>query len=216
MKQIKKHITGLLLILIGFTAIYLPYRVFADDGNEKIYENPDYPLALVKSSYHETMNDFFNDKVFKLSEILEKDNFYEDKNFSVPTEANIDNYKEKCGDDNVSTYCVSMQALDVYSSYLNTLSQMKDKLPEGETLNSVYSSISQRNIEISEEINHARKVLMATVSAYNEYRIAYPVHVKNQQIIKGLIKYRKSLSYIRKVVNLLPSKFIDATSAYCK
>ncbi|MDX9971237.1 MAG: hypothetical protein RBS56_05030 [Candidatus Gracilibacteria bacterium] len=222
MKNIKNHIIGFLLIIIGFSAVYIPYRVFAQDSVDKTYESPDFPYALVKSSYHEAMNDLFNEKLFKLSEILEKENFYEDKNFNVPEGANMDNYKEKCGDENVSTYCVSMEGLDIYMTYLNTLAQMKSKVPAREQeedeldLNSVYFAINSRNLEITNEIENARKVFMSTLSAYNEYRIAYPVHIKNQEIIKSLTKYRKALSSLRKIVDMLPSKFIDATSAYCK
>ncbi len=222
MKNIKKHIIGLLLILFGFGAVYLPYRVFAQDADEKTYENPNYPFALVKSSYHEAMNDLFNERLDKLYDILEKKDFFEDENFNVPDGVNLENYKEKCGEENVSTYCVSMAGLDIYMTYLNTLALMKDKVPAREqqedelSLNSVYFEVSQRNLAITDEIENARKVFTATLSAYNEYRIAYPVHKKNLEIIQSLTKYRKALSSLRKLVDMLPSKFIDATSAYCK
>lgn len=222
MKKLKKHIIGFSLTILSLLSVYVPYMVFASDAQEKTYENPDYPFALIKSSYHETMNDLFNEKIFKLNKILEKENFYEDENLNVPEGINSENFEEKCGEDNVSTYCVSMIGLKIHKKYLNTLSQLFEQIPARDQeedeldLYSVYFATSSQNLEIKNEINDSKKVFLSTLSAYNEYKLAYPVHKKNIEIIKTLTNLRKSVSHLRKIVDMLPSKFIDATSAYCK
>jgi hypothetical protein len=208
--------------LLGFLSVYLPSIVMAEPLGSNAYENPDFPFAIVKSSYHDAMNEFFNSKLEILSEILEDENFYEDERFIVPDGVNTENYKENCPEDNVSTFCISMQALEIYDTYIQTLNLMKDKLisreERGDEINieGILQLTSSRNTNISDEIIEAEKALMMTVSAYNEYRIAYPMHIENQKIIKSLIKYRRELMWVRRWVELFPSRFVDATSAYCK
>lgn len=208
-------------MMLSAAAIYVPYHVFAEDNNDSAYLNSGLPFFIVQSSYHEAMNDYFNNKLYLLGKILDKNEFYSDENFNAPADVDTENFAEKCGKDNVSTFCVSMGALEIYNSYLVTLSEMKEKLPAREedsdviSLDRLYIMTSQRNQVISEEIINSEKVLMATVSAYNEYRIAFPVHRQNQEIIKSLTKYKRALIYLRRMIAQFPSKFIDASSATC-
>ncbi len=217
--MMKNLLLKLLVILSAFSFVYFPYSVLANsNADNKDYLNPQNSYSAVRSSYHSTMNEFFDSKIRTLNNLFEEEEFYNDEKFLVPKNVDINNYKEKCGDDNVSTFCVSMQALDIYLNYTNTLSQMRDKVEvrEGElNLLGLYALSSSRNADIINEIEKAEKVLNLTISAYNEYRSAYPIHLKNLEIIKNLKKYKRSLTMVRIVVSAFPSKFIDASSPYC-
>lgn len=176
----------------------------------------------VKSLYHEEMNELFNNKLEILLNLLKEKDFEKYPAFQTPGNVTIDNYKELCAIDNVSTYCVSMQALDVYIGYIKVLDRVKSyvpfELPGGDNgiISKVFKESGKRNTAIANEAENARKVMEATIGAYNEFRLAYPMHKKYEQIIKDLVKYKQKIKHIRSEVIEFPIKFVDATSTSCK
>ncbi len=176
----------------------------------------------VKSLYHDEMNEFFNKKLEVLLGLLKKENFEKEQNFQVPGNVDVENYKELCNADNVSTYCVSMQALDIYVGYTKVLDRVKSYLPfelpggDNGVISTVFKESGKRDAAIAAEVVNARKVMEATIGAYNEFRLAYPMHKKYQQIIKDLVKYKQKIKHIRSEVIEFPIKFVDATSTACK
>lgn len=203
----------LAICALGYT--FIGYA--ADNSDDlPLYAKPSFGYVLVSSSYHYSMNDFFNEKINRLVEMLNQEKFYKNPDFNPPSENQV------CTDNNVSTYCVSKQALEMYIVYLESLEEIKAQLPVRsdadafpQYLSDVYNTILNRNNNISEEVISSKKVLEATIATYDEFRLAYPMHQEYEQIINSLLKYKLALKEVRKRVSKFPGKFIDASSAYC-
>jgi len=209
MKNIFKNlsislITTIFVVIIGY------------GGYTKIYAQSEqfYGFPIVQASYHMKMNNLFNDKFKKLNEILKDDQFAENPNFNPPE--NPDN----CDKDNVSTYCVGIEALELYIAYLKNLEGIRGDIyidyDNAGTISTVLNQLDISQDQIDTEISEARSVMEKTLSAYNEYRLAYPMHKRYNKIIKALLKYRLAIKNIRLRVAKFPEKFIDATSSTCK
>lgn len=192
------------------------YTIFAATNKEDFdFSNPKDSFSSVKSNYHAYMNEYFNEKLDILVTLTEDPDFYKHPYFIAPAE------KVACQPQNVSTYCVSMGALDAYMTYLQTLNQMKGFLPLGElepgaTIEEALNLDNVENEKIDLEVEQAKGVMLKTVAAYDEFRIAYPVHQRYEDIIANLIKYKIALGKVKKETQKFPLKFIDATSDICK
>lgn len=227
MKLVKDTLLGLISALIAVVFVYGGYTIYAESfDNTDYYSFSDSLLGFsyTKNSYHDSMNRFFNDKMESLNEMLATDNFFDNPNFNPPAEG------QECDKNNVSSYCVSVQALDIYMKYLEVLEVVKTQLIDAknqyyeedptfvvyERLDALWYQSADKNEQIDKEVEDAKKVLEATISAYDEFMLAYPMHKKYQEVIKNLVKYKIALKDIRKRVMRFPEKFIDATSAYCE
>ncbi len=208
MKIIRSTIVSLLTALITVVIIFGSYSLFAQTPESKVI------LGVVESAYHDDMNDFFNGKLEKLVDLLDDPNakFYESENFLAPKKS------EDCGEENLSTYCLSIEALDKYLAYVDKLNGMRSSLDFESTDSAqlLLQNLSSRNVKINQEIENAKKVLEATLAAYNEFRLAYPMHKEYEKIINNLVKYKIALEDIRRQVREFPLRFIDATSADCE
>jgi len=195
-------------------------EVQEDDDLKNTFAEMGY--LCVKKLYHDEMNELFNKKLEILLNLLKEKDFEKKPDFQVPGNVDVDNYKELCKVENVSTYCVSMQALDIYVGYTKVLDQVKGYLPielpggDSGVISKVFKESGKRDMAIAAEVENARKVMEATIGAYNEFRLAYPMHKKYQQIIKDLVKYKQKIKHIRSEVIEFPIKFVDATSTACK
>lgn len=186
----------------------------------------DLALANVSNQYHGEMNDYFNLKMERLNELID-DMDFEHEDFLPPSQVAVPNLNpvedelpeivEKCGEDNVSTYCVSMGALDLYLRYVNALNRLKGTLVEGtgDSVSDLYQATQNRYVVINREIEEARRVLETTVATYNEYRLAYPMHKKYQEIADNLVLYRSALNEINRELINWPVEFVDATTHKC-
>ncbi|MFA6305813.1 MAG: hypothetical protein WC651_03765 [Candidatus Gracilibacteria bacterium] len=200
------------------------YLIHAETTKKDYYgfQNPSASFYLVQAQYHKSMNEYFNDKLSMLVEITDKgENFYSSPDFNPPAGADSSNYSIKCGEKNVSTYCVSMGAMDIYLAYVNTLNKMKgflpmENLPTSPTAENLLNKKSSRDVMIDKEYEQAATAMESTIAAYDEFRIAYPAHKKYVSVLNGLIKYKIALAKIKTQVLRFPGKFIDATSAECK
>lgn len=225
MNNYKNILISIVTSLITVILIYGGYTIYAEGENP--FESK--PLFEAFNIQNGDMNSYFNEKIEKLNLMMEKDNFYNDeriKELLLPPK-NIDTNKdsletvlEKCGTDNVSSYCVSMGALYKHMLYVQQLTNLKGSL-DVEALAYVpilnaLSSNATRNVQIDEEIAKSEEVMKATVAAYTEYKLAYPMHKKYEEIIENLVKYKLSLKDIRKRTMQFPIKFIDATSSQCE
>jgi len=212
MKKIKNITFCFIAFSLGFVMFFGSYKIYAEDTTPVKTFDSGMWFPLLKSNYHFVMNDFFNQKLYKLSLVLEQENFLKDKNFNPPEDG-------ICTDENVSSYCVATQSLDIYVSYMKALEERKDKLETSDIeipLVDMLANNAQKNVEIDYEVDVARQVMEATVSAYDEYRLAYPMHVKYRKIIDDLIRYKVGLKVIRSKIINFPAKFIDATSVSCQ
>ena len=76
---------------------------------------------------------------------------------------------------------------------------------------------SATNIDFADhEITFAKQALDQTLSAYDQLRVAWPIHMKYIDIYAALEKYRDKLVSIRNATNQYPSKFIDLTTTSCQ
>lgn len=219
MKTLKNILVGLMASLLTVFATYGGYTLYAatqtDVKDYLTFKNPNDSFENIQSAYHHSMNEYFNDKLERLVVLLEDDNFYKHIDFNPP-EGNT-----SCSATNVSSYCIGQGAIDIYISYVTTLNQLKanlptDNLPEGATAKDLLIKNSERNAKVDDEVEEAKIVMEGAVKMYDEFRLAYPMHKRYEEIIKNLIKYKISLSKITKEVNKFPLKFIDASSSECK
>ena len=216
MKFIKQISISLIAVIISMTGIYGGYTLFA--------ENTEYDAFLKKTSfyfaqsaYHSGISDLFDDKLSMLVKLVDTNpNFLSDKNFNMPSDVTPANYPDKCGKENVSTYCVAMETMDLYLAYVNHIEKMSSAIKEASTIKEALKNTSGRNSDITAEVEEARMVMDATVKAYNEFRMAYPVHKKFEETIKNLTKYKLLLKGVRNEVSHFPEEFIDATSKDCE
>lgn len=212
MKIFEKKIWKNISITFGVALLTL----FIVYGGYKIFAQVEYAgqLFFTKNDYHLSMNSYFNDKIERLVELMDEEDFFNHKDFLAPEE------EENCTDTNVSTYCVAVGALNIYIDYLNELNSLKGFLPstteEVPTQEEAVRETGIREEKIDKEAREAKLVFEATVSAYDQFRLAYPMHIKYETVINNLIKYKLALKRLRNRVERFPSKFIDATSSECK
>ncbi|MFH1284824.1 MAG: hypothetical protein ABIH78_04555 [Candidatus Peregrinibacteria bacterium] len=198
--------TAILTILV----VYGGYGIFAQD-TEYLGE-----FSVVQLDYHANMNGYFNSKIEHLVDLIDvdKNDFYKNPDFEAPEKAS------DCGENNVSTYCVAVGAADLYIEYLGALNGLKGFLPplsgEISTQEEAAQGVSIRDEEIAKESTDAKLAMKATISAYDSFKTAYPMHIKYETIITNVTKYKLALKRIRNRVERFPMKFIDATSSECK
>ncbi len=93
-------ISSILTIAVS-SVLYAMIANAADTDDIPLYKDYTAGYTLVSSSYHFSMNNYFNEKIDILVKILKKDDFAKDPNFTSPKDG-------VCVDTNVSSYCVSM------------------------------------------------------------------------------------------------------------
>jgi hypothetical protein len=217
MKIFKNILITFLSAFVTIVLVYGGYNIYAsaDDSN-----GFDEDFTALSYEYHNDMNDFFNEKIEYLVEILEEEDFFENEDFIVPEGVDSKNYVEKCGETNVSTYCVAIEALDIYIGYLEDLNVVKGSLSTVEidlpTVSDMVEEISVRDEGIESEVSDAKTVMFAAVAAYDEFKTAYPMHKKYKEIIENLVKYKIAVKKIANQTVEFPLRFIDATSSTCE
>lgn len=212
--------------LATYFALYSGYALFASDESYT-FEKPGMGYGLVKYTYHFGMSMYFNEKIEKM---LKMD--LDDPN-QLPPEG------DECPKDNVSTYCVAIGGLDRYVKYVDTLDRVKsffdplnmkvEELLEFEPTLLKYLTLGTTGLgdisvsqvlglsallsdAIEKEKDSAYAVMDMTISAYNELRLAYPMHKKYLHLIDLLYKYRNQVRSVRRESMKLPTKYTDATS----
>jgi len=76
--------------------------------------------------------------------------------------------------------------------------------------------VSSNLTKIQNELVAAKNTLDQTLSAYDQLRTAWPMHLKYKEIYSLLEEYRDHLVDVRHQTDLFPSKFIDMTTTSCK
>lgn len=209
--------------------LYGSYTIYAVERVD-LY-NPDLSYWEVFDLYHGQMNDLFNERLEEMVVLLDSDDYFRNPEkkarLTIPPE--IDRVNDslativaKCQANeeavNVSSYCVSMEALQYYQDYLKRLELMKGELtaePDS-NVDSLLLEVADKNSAAELEADRAKDVLTATMSAYEEFANAYPMHQKYREVMTSLLKYKLALKDVRKEVQFFPTKFVDATSSYCQ
>lgn len=230
MKTYKNIFATFFSAIITVFFIYGGYTIYAENPEDiqELYDEflEEEDFYDTYEDYHDSMNEMFNQKLSKMYEILEDPDFFKKHKDLLYPPLNIDQKKddlktilEKCGE-NVSTYCVSMRGLDMYIQYLQHIKNMRTTLAKvdlsGINVQSLIAQTAARNEDIEKEVDQAKQALEGTLAVYNEYRLAYPLHKKYEQIITELIKYKLALKDVRLEVAQFPGKYVDTTSDQCK
>lgn len=229
MHLIKRTIRTLIFSFITLFVLYGGYTIFAAD--EYSFEVPNAGFYTVKARYHSTMNDYFN---YKINLFLETD---PDSPNQVPPPDKICPKATEESDSayNVSTYCVAMGAVDIFTAYMKTLDQVSAPILSLNknagsnqpalmpvlgnpfaAVRSIFSAAANIDDAVGQERVEAEKVLDMAIATYNEFRLAYPMHEKYQEIISDLYKYRDMIADITTKTMDFPGEFIDATSKSCQ
>lgn len=191
---------------------------YADNEPE---ENPYDDLTLklddVRTQYHADMNDLFNENIAIFVDTMKKSTLEQSRNILEPPQSDdVCFAKDK---PNVSTYCVALKGTKKFIQYQKALNKRRGKVNDIETTQRSQAGIVDNVIMnasvMDDEAETARKALDTALQAYNEFRLAYPLHTEYQRLIPTLQKYRDALNVIRDKVETFPPKFIDATSSQC-
>lgn len=215
-----KNITiSLIVSALSFFAVYGGYTIYAQEPEAYNFESSIPIVSLTKSAYHAEMNDYINGQIDQLNELMEEEGFASDPRFNTPEGVTADNFKELCGLENVSAYCTSMWSMDRYLQYVEKMDQVSSSFSfenDVETTGQALQQLQIKGDSATLEVEEAKSVLRASMAAYNEYLMAYPMHQEYQKIIKNLIKYKLALKDVRSLVRNFPIKFVDASTLYCE
>jgi len=228
MKIYKRIIVTFVTAILTVMLVYGGYTIYA-------LGKYDFQLPLInnflwstKAVYQATMNQFFNDKVADFLAIYKAKGAtaFQDSRMIAPSikdPSAIEEARAKCIKDtkNLSPYCVSVQALDMYIAYIATLENMRANIPISvqtgvATLPTVNDFIDKRERDIIQEIDNSQKELETVVAVYDQFLFNWPIHIKLNETKKELITYKNKLKKIRQKVERFPGKFVDNTSTKCE
>jgi len=171
------------------------------------YENDKLSLYDVELLYHVRINDLFNSKLKLLND--------GEKGAGIGKTPDGD----ECPENNYSTYCLAMTAAKEYEQFKTALQARKKVVEIGTDPNATLQDVTMQAFskvnEINQELVRSKKALDSALQNYSELRIAYPMHLQYLEVIKNLTEYNKKLTNLRKEVEKVPPKFIDASTAQC-
>lgn len=225
-----KHFLFKISIILVLGAVLIApalHQTFAQEAQVNPYDDLKISLNDIRLKYHKDMNKLFNESTKILIEKLKTEAAISIESLEAVLE--IPEKDEDCFKEdkkNVSTYCVAVRATKLFMQYQEALNNRRqelfDKAPEDveaelakKTQAGIVTEITLRSKIIDDELTTAKKALDTTLKAYNELRLAYPLHIEYQLLIPKLQKFRDALKVIRDKVETFPSKFVDAASSNC-
>jgi len=227
-KLLKQILITFFTVIATVVLIYGGYTIYAANGNKINFRSAGNFYDAFEG-YNREMNEYFNARISKMVTVVQSDDFYQNadkKKLFLPPDNladgdDVNAIIQKCGDTNFSSYCVGIGSLNIYSDYLKKLNFLKSSLDlssvdQGTNALEVLRNQSSKAMRIDKESQDAKAVLEATVAAYNEFRLAYPMHRKYQEILKQLTKYKQILKDIRLRVAEFPTRFIDVSTTQCQ
>lgn len=226
MKFFKQILLTFFTAIMTVVLVYGGYTIYASDA-EKVNFRTAENFYEAFDGYHGEMNEYFNTRIKKMVALVDTPGFYQNvekkKQFLPPENLkdsdDVATIVQKCGENNFSSYCVGIGALKIYSEYLVRLKYLGTQLgsvPEGSTALDVLRSQNSNVQELNKESQEANAVMEATVAAYNEFRLAYPMHIKYQEILTQLTKYKLIMKDVRLRVAEFPVRFVDASTNKCE
>jgi hypothetical protein len=239
----KRHSLKIYLVLIASFAVFMAMNAFTGRAQDAAaeptdycsvksdYNDPNLDTEQVMEKYHKKINEEFNKYTARMIEaetLAAKTGQREDAGRPPkPVSENEPQVLQACTSDNYSTYCVGQTLLTNeqygYIAYIRALDCKRNKIYDStQAEKSQFTSqgqaalmMSARLEAIAREKTAAKRALDQTLSAYNELRMAWPMHKSYMKIYESLIKYRDKLVEIRNQVEEFPSKFIDASTTKC-
>jgi hypothetical protein len=164
----------------------------------------------VVTAYHDNVNNLFNAKID-----LVKEN--KGSTLSAAKDDNI------CRTDtnNVTSYCLGVLAIDELNAFQTVLLSRQNEvsIPADESVNYTFENVtimtSSQADFINQTLDQAEKTLNLALEAYDQFRVAYPMHLKYQDIIKELETYNNKMAELEDYSKLWPGKFINASTTNC-
>lgn len=183
----------------------------AEDPYVERYSRSRVPLDQAVLRYHNDMNSLFNEHIEKLFSIDPDGKTYVVK---PPEDQNCGSAK------NISTYCLSMRALDRYDAFVRAMDTHRGYLKEQadnstKTINELLGASERRLDLINEQVLQAERVMSTTLAAYDQLQTMYPLHVQYQELLGELEQYRDGLADVRREVEHYPGSFQNVTTADC-
>ncbi|MBU1151321.1 hypothetical protein KJ632_00665 [Patescibacteria group bacterium] len=210
------HIT--ISALLTFSVLFGGYNTLYAAKYD--FENGAYDVSQAML-YHDEINEMFNEKILTAKEIIDGGDF-SNPNLYPPDCDFGESYEDcsaQCPASNVSTYCVSATAIDMYMRYLALLYKIRDgsyvDAIDSFTLN-IFKLAELHQEKVEEEIATADKYMMGTLAVYDEFLLSYAMHIKYEKIIVGLIKYRTKLKGLKRSIGSMMLSIIDVTSTKCQ
>ena len=136
--ELNNIIVPFFISLLTTFVIYGGYTLYAQDdySDDNFRDATDFYTAF--NAYHGEMSDFFNKKIKQFNMLMLDGNGDDDEAFyqnpekkqkflppsNISDKDDLEAIVTKCGDENVSTYCVSMGALYKYLDYLKVLDRI--------------------------------------------------------------------------------------------
>lgn len=209
MKIFKNHKNRLIIFtIVCATVMSFNFKILLANEPPSPYANEELSLYEVEKLYHTRVNDLFNSKIKLLLEGGDGQGVNE-----IPE-------GDDCEENNYTTYCLAVGAAKEYSQYKDELLKRKTQIPlqpknEPVTLEEASQKATAQASEIQNEINRAKAALDVSLETYDELSKAYAMHLEYKKMIENLTKYTKKLAELRKQIEKLPGKFIDATTPEC-
>lgn len=214
------------------------FKFAGEDCSEPLFTPGDDEIDKITKTYHAQINCRFNLKI-KRMRALGKTGKKEDLEALITlldppppiieAETGAQTGRKSCdGAENLSTYCLAMDATKEFSDFRDALTVVRRKIKtevgsRSPTQTGGGMSQAQRNLvaenqkanRIDNEITIAQKALDEGLAAYNELQMALPLHMKYQALIEALEGYRDKISAIRKQVDLYPTTFLNVSTTKC-
>lgn len=185
--------------------------------------------------YHDSLNDFLNEKMDVLMSGKGNEKIPKSKNF------------RNCEQNYTSTWCVSMTMLNEYYRLRTHLIEARNKLAQNlnaaqatarkklqerlkkepgrsiealekeiaPTYQDLISAVQELDATIDRELEIAQQTLELAVAAYDELHIAWALHTKYLDLIDQLEDYRNAIAEIRDEVELFPFTFFNVQTTQC-
>lgn len=183
-----------------------------EEGSGKYYTEYSATLDKEKEAYHAYLNLQFEKKVAAIATTIKKA-----KDFD----------KEKIdkilANENLSTWSLARDLIcsyEKYSKYVDyfafTYSVDSDAVTQGANVSELLEAANSTVSKWKKELKDSKKALDVALATYDQFTIAFPLHLKYREVISELILYRQQFSLLRSLISCLPSKFVNQSTTKCE
>lgn len=109
------------------------------------------------------------------------------------------------------------QEKDAWNKYIESVTLGKENTQKAQQAYQVEKllTVSGRIEAVDREIKTSKTALDKTLAAYDQLRMAWPMHQQYVRIFNALTTYRDNLVDLRQQTDTFPSRFVDMTSNKC-
>ena len=165
-----------------------------------------------KEAYHAYLNLKFETKIAAIATIISKSKDLDKKKID-----------QILSDKNLSTWSLARDLVcsyEKYSKYVNhfafTYSVDPEATSRGVSVSELLMAANDTVSEWKKELKDSKKALDVALATYDQFTIAFPLHLKYREVIAELILYRQQFSLLRSLISCLPSKFVNQSTTKCE